>query len=60
MSCGVVVVGSVTQPVQEGIEHGSNGLLVDFFDAAGLAPAKSNHGCLLGLQGELDWFSQLS
>jgi glycosyltransferase involved in cell wall biosynthesis len=37
MSTGTVVVGSATPPVLEAIEHGKNGLLVDFFDTAGLA-----------------------
>ena len=37
MSAGKVVVASRTGPVQEVIEHGRNGLLVDFFDVAGLA-----------------------
>jgi glycosyltransferase involved in cell wall biosynthesis len=32
MSAGALVVGSRTQPVQEFITHGHNGLLVDFFD----------------------------
>ena len=39
MSAGCVVVGSATPPVQEVIEHGKNGLLVDFFDVTGLANA---------------------
>jgi glycosyltransferase involved in cell wall biosynthesis len=37
MSAGKVVVASRTGPVEEVIEHGENGLLVDFFDSAGLA-----------------------
>ncbi len=37
LSAGCVVVGSRTPPVQEFIQHGHNGWLVDFFDAEGLA-----------------------
>jgi glycosyltransferase involved in cell wall biosynthesis len=37
MSTGCTVVGSKTPPVQEVIEHGVNGLLVDFFDTKQLA-----------------------
>jgi glycosyltransferase involved in cell wall biosynthesis len=37
MSAGRVVVASRTGPVEEVIEHGSTGLLVDFFDVEGLA-----------------------
>ena len=37
MSAGRVVVASNTGPVKEVIEHGVNGLLVDFFDTAALS-----------------------
>ena len=37
MSTGALVVGSDTQPVREVIEHGRNGLLVDFHDPSALA-----------------------
>jgi glycosyltransferase involved in cell wall biosynthesis len=37
MSAGRVVVASNTGPVREVIEHGVNGLLVDFFDVKALA-----------------------
>ena len=36
MSVGGAIVASRTAPVEEVIEHGTHGLLVDFFDGAGL------------------------
>jgi glycosyltransferase involved in cell wall biosynthesis len=37
MSCGCLVVGSATAPVQEAIRDRENGLLVDFFSTAAIA-----------------------
>lgn len=42
MSCGALVVGSRTPPVEDVIEHGRNGLLCDFFDVPGIADAVVN------------------
>jgi glycosyltransferase involved in cell wall biosynthesis len=48
MSAGAMVIGSATPPVQEVIEHGRNGWLVDFFDpprlAASVVEALANPG----------------
>lgn len=37
MACGALIVGSRTAPLQEVIQHGQNGLLVDYFDTEALA-----------------------
>jgi glycosyltransferase involved in cell wall biosynthesis len=36
MSSGCTILGSATAPVQEAIDHGVHGLLVDFYDVEGL------------------------
>ncbi|MHC1699958.1 MAG: glycosyltransferase family 4 protein [Humidesulfovibrio sp.] len=42
MSCGCLVLGSATPPVQEVLRHGENGLLFDFFDTEALAALVEN------------------
>jgi glycosyltransferase involved in cell wall biosynthesis len=39
MACAALIVGSDTPPVGEVIRDGENGMLVDFFDVAGLSSA---------------------
>jgi glycosyltransferase involved in cell wall biosynthesis len=39
MAAGCHIIGSATKPVQEALEHGKTGTLVDFFDVAGWSAA---------------------
>ncbi|UZP65894.1 glycosyltransferase [Desulfovibrio mangrovi] len=39
MSCGVPLIASATAPVEEVVEHGRNGQLVDFFSSDAIAEA---------------------
>jgi glycosyltransferase involved in cell wall biosynthesis len=41
LACGATVLASDTPPVREVVEHGKNGLLVDFFDADRMADMAS-------------------
>jgi len=41
LACGATVLASGTAPVREMIEHGKNGLLVDFFDVEKMADMAS-------------------
>ena len=50
MSQGALMVASSTEPVKEVIEHGRNGLLVDFFDHQALAETMAD---ALAHQGDL-------
>lgn len=55
MATGCVLVASRTAPVEEVIEHGHNGLLVDFFDSNALADAVgevlANPGAFAAMRG---------
>jgi glycosyltransferase involved in cell wall biosynthesis len=42
MACGALLIGSATAPVQEVIQSGHNGLLVDFFDGEAMAHTIAN------------------
>ena len=42
MSVGCHIIGSATKPVQEALEHGKTGTLVDFFDIAGWSQAMTD------------------
>ncbi len=59
MAAGCLVVGSATPPVQEVIEEGGNGLLVDFFSpamiAARVVEALENPGRYAGLRQAARW-----
>nr|WP_319392708.1 glycosyltransferase [uncultured Desulfobacter sp.] len=37
MACGCLVIGSATLPVEEVLQEGKNGLVVDFFDTQAIA-----------------------
>ncbi len=49
MSMGCCIVASDTKPLHEAIEHGTTGMLVDFFDVKGFADQVSD---LLGNEAE--------
>ena len=42
MACECLILGSDTAPVRDAIDHGQNGLLLDFFDIDGLTKAMIN------------------